>query len=455
MNTDELRPPHDHAAEQALLGCLLINEDMLAEVAATVTPDMFYRRQHADIYRTMLALRARLEPQDALVIAAETTGETQAVLAYLLELMNAPINSLNAGLYARTVADTATRRTLIALGGQLAKGAWDMESALDDVLAAAESGLVAARNGRAASPVMAAAQFAADYLDTLLQAVEDGRQTPRGVLTGLIDVDRLLIALQPPHQYILAGRPGMGKSALALKVTLNALRAGKRVLFFSLEMSREQVLNRLVALIARVPVPAIRQPWMLTDAQRAAVVSATGELSRLLLYIDDTPALTPADVHARSMRIWIEHGLDLIIVDHIHIMRPVKATGRRVEEVGEISQALAATYKLLNVPGLTLAQLNRAVESRAVRRPMLADLRDSGELEQNAYAVAFLYRPGAYDDTAPQGEAELIIAKHRDGETGTAALYWRGELMEYGNAATIDLNPGRDNGHYVAMELVR
>lgn len=446
MNTSDFIPPHDLTAEQAVLGSVLIDADAMMYIGDILTPAMFYRKQHSAIWQAMTTLHERREPLDILTVAAAVPAETKDVAAYLIDLMNAVPTSINADAYARIVADRYARRQLIELGGKVAKGAWDETAALEDTLRDTTTALMAIRHGRDSNPVQTAADSTAVYVDSFLERVT-GEHKPKGITTGLIDVDRLLTSMAAPHQYLLAGRPGMGKSALALCIVLHALiRQNKRVLLFSLEMSTEQVLNRLIALMTKIPVSRLRQPWTLTEQERAAVTDAAGRLSQLPLYIDESAGLKPNDLTARATRVYMEHGLDLICVDHVGLMQPDRDIKNRVAEQGEISRALAATYKTLHVTGLTLCQLNRGVEYRSSKRPMLADLRDSGEHEQNAYAVMFVYRPGYYDEDVSASEAELIIAKHRDGETGTVPLYWQGEIMRYGNAAHVDLNP-RANRH--------
>ena len=276
-----------------------------------------------------------------------------------------------------------------------------------------------------------------DYIENFLTDVAN-RQAPRVVATGLVDLDRLLGGLEAPHQYILAGRTSMGKSALALGIILHAvLRQNKRAMLFSLEMSREQILNRLIAMITGIAAERLKaaRRHELSAAEQARVMEASGRLSDSGLYLDTTAGIRPADVRARAARIHAAHGLDLIVVDHLHIMRANTPTGKPVQDLGAIALDLADVYKGFNVAGLTLAQLNRGVDARAIKQPVLSDLRESGQIEENAYAVAFVHRPAYYDSTADEGEAQVILAKNRDGQTGAVTIHWNPARAMYANAA--------------------
>jgi replicative DNA helicase len=435
----EIPQPYDHAAEQAVLGSLLITPDMYYDVAGILTADMFFRPQHRAIYEAIDGLLSKSQPADIITIPAamgDTTGDT---VNYLMELVNVPESSYSALAYAGIVADKAARRRLIDAAGAIAKSAFDPAFDTSAVYAEAEVILLDAYSGGAINPVHAPQGYVSTFIDEFMQRAE-GKPVSTGVKTGLIDLDQLLIELETPHQYIIAGRPGMGKSSLALGIILDAiLQQRKRVLLFSLEMSERQIMRRLVSMMTSIPVSALRREWELTPHQQSQVLHAGGELSEARLYIDASPGLKPADIRQRATRAYIEHGLDLVVVDHMHLMQPDKQTANRVLDLGSISQSLADTYKTLDVAGLTLAQLSRGVESRASKIPMMSDLRESGQIEENAYGIMFLYREGYYDDSAPQGPAKLILAKHRDGETGQVDLYWRGELSMYANAQQVQL----------------
>ena len=441
----EMLPPHSIDAEAAVLGSLLINPDAYFEVSEILTPEAFYRPGHRWLYEAIQSLSARQEPPDILAVAAELTnaGHFDEVggLDYLSDLLNAVPTSINADIYARIVAEKATRRRLIQAASTVASAAYDEARPIADVTAAAENAVMTASAGIAGGGAVSARRYMTDYLDDFMADVE-ATAPPRVIATGLTDLDRALGGLEAPHQYILAGRTSMGKSAMALGVALHAaLRQNKRVMVFSLEMSNEQIVNRLISMMTRIPAQALKaaRRRYLTPQQQAAVMAAAGRLSDLGLYLDCTAGLRPSDIRGRASRIAAAHGLDLIIVDHMHIMAADAPTGKQVQDLGSIALALANLYKDLDVAGLTLAQLNRGVDARAIKRPMLSDLRESGQIEENAYAVLFVHREGYYDDTAPGGAAEVIISKNRDGQTGSVNAYWNAELSMFANAAQVQL----------------
>lgn len=441
----ELLPPHDPNAEAAVLGSLLIDPDAYYEVSDILTAEAFYQPGHRWLYEAIQSLSARQEPPDILAIANELTRagrlDEAGGLDRIVTLLNSVPTSVNADVYARIVAEKATRRRLIQAAGAVAKAAYDEAQPLVDVVAAAEGAVMGAAGGTDRGAVVSARRYMTDYLDDFLTDVE-ATDAPRVVATGLTDLDRMLGGLEAPHQYVLAGRTSMGKSALALGVALHAaMRQGKRVMIFSLEMSKEQITNRLISMMTRIPAQSLKSARRryLTQQQQAAVMEAAGRIADLSLYLDCTAGIRPSDVRGRASRIAAAQGLDLIIVDHMHIMAADAPTGNQVQDLGSIALALANLYHDLGVAGVTLAQLNRGVDARAIKRPMLSDLRESGKIEENAYAVLFVHREGYYDDTAPGGAAEVIVAKNRDGATGSAAVYWNAELSMFSNAAQVQL----------------
>ena len=437
---DPSLPPHNLEAEQAALGSLLIDPDAMLDVAEIVTAADFYRPAHRWTFAAMSAMHARQAPLDVLALAEELTraGKLEAVggLPALLELTNAVPTSINADHYARIVAEKAQRRRLIAAAGQIARAAYDETIPIDDARAAAEAAVMAVGGDTSDGP-QSARRALSDYIEDFLADVANP-QTPRVVATGLVDLDRFLGGLEAPHQYILAGRTSMGKSALALGIALHAvMRQNKRAMLFSLEMSREQILNRLIAMMTGIATERLKaaRRHELGPAEQARVMEASGRLSDSGLYLDTTEGIRPADVRNRAARIHAAHGLDLIIVDHLHIMRANAPTGKPVQDLGSIALDLADVYKGFNVAGLTLAQLNRGIDARAIKQPVLSDLRESGQIEENAHTVLFINRPAYYDATADETAAQVIIAKNRDGQTGAVNIHWNPGRAMYVNAA--------------------
>jgi len=439
----EMLPPHDPNAEAAVLGSLLIDPDAYYEVSDILTPEAFYQAGHRWLYEAIQSLSARQEPPDILAIANELTRagrlEEAGGLDRIVTLLNSVPTSINAEVYARIVADKATRRRLIHAAEKIAKAAYNEATPIHDVRAAAEAAVLAAGTVDERG-ILAPRRHTSDYLDNFLQDVATP-YSPRVVNTGLIDLDRALGGLEAPHQYIIAGRTSMGKSSLALGIALHAALHGKRVVIFSPEMSAEQIDNRMVSMMTRIPAVKLRRGsrYHLTAQEQAAVVEATGRLSDVAPHLDCTGGLRPADVRTRATRIAAAQGLDLIVVDHMHIMKANAPTGRLVQDLSSIALDLADCYKELDVAGLTLAQLNRRTDDRAIKLPMLSDLRDSGGIEENAYAVLFVHREGYYDQTAPRNAAQISIAKNRDGATGVVDVHWNAELSMFGNATQVQL----------------
>lgn len=447
MDTIEnFQPPHDADAEQALLGSVLIDPDAYNDVAEIVTAADFYQPRNCWLFEAITAINARSEPVDLLTITDELRRaerlEDSGGLDYLVGLLSAVPTSINADAYASIVAEKATRRRLILAAGQVAKVAYNEGVPVADAVAAAESAVLSVTNTAAQGKLLPPRRYMSDYLDGFLRDIAAGPQTSRVISTGLTDLDRMLGGLEYGHQYLIAGRTSMGKSALALGIGLNAaIKQGKSVAIFSLEMTHEQIVNRFIAMLTRIPVARLKPQfrYQLTDAEHAAVLDAGGRLSDSRIHIDCTEGLKPSDVRARAARVQAAHGLDLVVFDHMHIAKPNQATGKPVQDLGSIAIELANTYKALNVAGLTLAQLNRGVDARAIKRPVLSDLRESGQIEEAAYVAMFVHREAYYDDTAASGAAEIIIAKNRDGATGTVNAYWQADRAQFLNAAQVQL----------------
>lgn len=459
MNTElaEILPPHNVEAEQAVLGSILIDEDALYEVAEVLVPESFYRPAHGWLFEAMQRLHGRQEPLDIVALEAELRrmGRLDAFggMAYLFDLANATITSVNAPTYAAIVAETATRRRLLAAAGKIAKAAYNQESPIGDTLAMAEAEVLTIGSDAAGSGVKSPRRYMSDYIDSFMSDVAS-MDSPRVIKSGLVDFDRLLGGFERGHQYIVAGATSMGKSSFALGLALDAaIRQDKRVMIFSLEMSEEQLVNRLVSMMTNIPVERLRAQNRrnLSSAEQTRVMQASGQLSDSRLFMDCSAGIKPADVRSRAARIYAEHGLDLVIVDHMHIMQANAPTGKQVQDLGAISMDLANIYKQLNVAGITLAQLNRNVATRAIKIPMLADLRESGQIEENAYVVIFLHRPAYYDpETENANIAKVVVAKNRDGATGQVDAYWHPQLATFRDLAIqeVNLNPVKMNGVY-------
>ena len=395
-------------AEESVLGSLIIDPEAIAQVEDVLRPDDFYRDAHKTLYQSMLTLSARHEPADFVTLCdeLERIGKLSLVggASAIASLMNGVPTSANAVYYARIVAQKALYRRLIHAAGQIAALAYEEA---DDVLEEAEQLIFA----------LGQAQGVASDLTPVQEVLSDCLTTLDAPLGGDWHARSDLV--------ILAARPGTGKSSFALNVARNACRQGERVALFSLEMSRHQLGMRLLSMEAGIDQHRLRLGWV-EDHEWEQLVAALGILSEEQLWIDDTAALSLASLRSRARRMQAQHGVDLVIVDYLQLLRANldgKRLQNREQEIAEISRGLKAIAKELDVPVLALAQLSRAVEVRASKVPQLSDLRESGSIENEADVVLFIYRDDLYNpENETKGFADLIIAKHRNGPTGTIRL---------------------------------
>jgi len=480
----ELRvQPHNIEAEQALLGALLVNNDVYDRVASLIEPRHFYDPLHGRIFE----VAARRIQQNALAtpVTLRPFFETDAAMAsvggpgYLARLAGAAISVYNARDYAQTIHDLALRRELILLGEEIAAkaAAIELDNEPREQIVSAEQALYSiAEKGRYEGGFVTFLRAARDAVEVANAAYQrDGGLA--GVSTGLMDMDRKLGGLHPSDLIILAGRPSMGKTALATNIAFNIAkkyRHGTRpdgaegtidggvVGFFSLEMSSEQLATRVLSEQSQVPSERIRRGEMEEDEFRR-FIHAAADLERIPLYIDDTPALPIATLAARARRLKRQHGLDVLVVDYLQLLRAGSGrTDGRVQEVSEITQGLKAMAKELDIPVIALSQLSRQVENREDKRPQLADLRESGSIEQDADIVMFVYReeyyherlkPAEEDPKFPEwlekaerihNKAEVVIGKQRHGPIGTVELMFDGRFTRFGDLAREDRRDGRD-----------
>lgn len=429
--------PYNDDAERAVLGSLLIDPDAYGYVRPLVNPDDFYLVRHKWIYEIALELIEVGEAPDLMNVSDRLERKERAPeggwSSYLIGLINHVPTSINAPSYAKIVQEYAIRRRLVAASRNMAAAAYNLSLPIDEGLAMAEAAALNLRGMRADSGVKTSAEMARSFLDKLDNLRDTDNAMP-GLPTGFVDLDRLLGGMEI-QLYLLAARPGMGKSSLALGKALNAaLRQQKKVMIFSLEMSEMQIMRRAVAAETGIPLNKIKYARNLNDLEVTSIHEATGRISQSQLFVDATPGLTPAEIRAKALRKVIEcGGLDLVIVDHIHLMSPDIPNLTGTVLVSHLSKEMMKLPKILGCPVLTLAQLSRAVEQRTDKRPQLSDLRDSGSLEEDAYAVMFIYRDDYYYQDASErpNVAEIIVAKNRDGEPGTCELFWRGTTTSF------------------------
>ena len=442
QDTSPVRPdrmaPHSIEAEEAVLGSILINPEALYEVAAFLQPDDFFIVKNSWVWEAMLRIQERNEKIDYLTVVEELRqqGRLQEIggPAYITYLINHTPSSIYAEAYGRIVERASLRRKMLTAASEIAQLAHEEDADINEIIDRAEQSLFSVTERRLSKELVPIRLAISDYFDRI-EYLYQQPDAPRGVPTGFTDLDRLLGGLQKSDLCIVAGRPGMGKTSWLLSVALNAARAIKgRIAIFSMEMSNEQIVQRLVSSETGISTHILRQ-GQLDDHEWNLFVQATGSLSGLRIYLDDTPALSPLQMRTKCRRLYNEYGLDLIMVDYLQLM--TSGAGRhenRVQEISFISRHLKQIARELNVPVLAAAQLSRAVEQRQDKRPQLSDLRESGSIEQDADVVMFIYRDEVYnEDTDRPNQADVIVAKHRNGPTGVVTLYFRKELTQFAN----------------------
>ncbi len=432
--------PHAVEAEEAVLGCVLINPDAYFEVSAFLRPDDFYLHKNRWIWNAFVSLHEQRLPIDTITVSEELERNTQLAetggTAYLTQLINSVPTSLHAEAYGRLVERESLRRRLIEAATEVAKLAYQEGRDIGEVVNDAEAAIFAVSERRLTKDLAPIREAISEYYDRIKYLFEH-RDELLGVPTGFIDLDKLLGGLQQSDLLIIAGRPGSGKTGFMLNVAKNAaLTYKKHVAVFSLEMSNDQLVQRLIAQETGIDSQRLRL-GDIHDNEWPLFVQAANVLSDAQVFLDDTPALTPNQLRSKCRRLDQEYGLDLVIVDYLQLMQGDGRNENRVQEVSSISRALKQLARELNVPVLAGAQLSRAVEQRTDKRPVLSDLRESGSLEQDSDIVMFIHRPDMYAaEGAKTNIADIIVAKHRNGPTADVQLVFRGALTKFENAET-------------------
>lgn len=434
--TDQL--PQNSEAEASLLGALLIDTDAIVKIADTVNALDFYDQRHQRIYEALSQLYERHEAIDVLTLAdrLRNNGYLDSVggASYLTELTNFVPTAAHVEQYADIVAQKALRRRLIAASKQISGLGYDETKQLRELVEEAETKLFEVSQQQVKQSVIGLEAILAESFDRLDDLHKD-KQKIRGVPTGYKDLDNMLAGFQRSDLFILAARPAMGKTALMLNFAHNvAVQSQQSVLFFSLEMSKEQLVDRLLSMESGVDAWALRT-GNLTDSDFEKIGHAMGTLSEAPMYIDDTPGITISDLRTKSRREAHKRPLGLIVVDYLQLMSGTTrygSEGNRVQEISEISRGLKLVARELNVPVLVGSQLSRSVESRSPQIPQLADLRESGSIEQDADVVAFIYREEYYNpDTDRKKITDILVKKHRNGPTGGVELYFDNERQRF------------------------
>ena len=434
MTVDRL-PPQNIEAEQSVLGSMLIDREAIIRIAPFLQPEDFYRESHGQIYAAMLDLHERREPADFVTLcdALERSGQLEAVggAAYLTSLINRVPTSIHVEHYAHIVERTAILRRLIEAAGKIAGLAYGEAEDVDVVVDRAEQILFDVSQRRISQGLTSIKRLLTEYYDRI-EYLHQHQGEMVGLPTGFIDLDRLLGGMQRSDLIIVAGRPGMGKSSLGLSVANNtALKHRAVVAFFSLEMSAEQLVQRLIAGETGISSQRLRI-GDIRDIEWDKFVKASGTLAETAIFVDDTPSPSPMEIRTKCRRLAAEYGLDLIIVDYLQLMRGGVRSENRVQEVSYISRQLKALARELSVPVVAMSQLSRAVEARQDKRPILSDLRESGTIEQDADVVMFIYRDEMYDENTDRKHiADIIVSKHRNGPTGQISLRFAAEQTRF------------------------
>ena len=406
--------PHSREAEEAVVGAVLINPEVYYDVAQFLAADDFYIHRNKWIWEAFTRLHEQRIPVDLLTLSEELDRSNLLAdvggSAYITSLINQVPSSLNAESYGRIVEGHSIRRKMITAANKIASIAYNESSTVDDVMNEAEKAVFNVSERRLKHDLQPISAVLSDYYDRIDELAKRPEEI-HGVPTGFIDLDRMLTGLQPSDLLIIAGRPGQGKTGFLLSIAKNAaLTHKKHVAIFSLEMSNEQVVQRLIAQETGIDSQRLRN-GKLQENEWPLFTHAIEVFSDTHIFLDDTPAITPLQLRTKCRRLHMEFGIDLIIVDYLQLMGGDTRNDNRVQEVSHISRSLKVLARELNVPVLTAAQLSRAVEQRTDKKPVLSDLRESGSLEQDADIVMFIYRPDQYEkDTDKQNIAEIIIA---------------------------------------------
>ncbi len=429
-------PPQNVDAEMSLLGAVLIDEETLADITEHVKPHDFYDKRHAIIYDAILRLYEKNKPVDLLTLTDELKRKKEidgiGGSAYLTELTNYVPTAAHAASYAEIVAQKAVRRRLIKASGEISELGYNEETNTQELLQQAEAELFAVSDQSLKQDLISIESILTDSFDRM-EELHRNKGALRGVRTGYRDLDNMTAGLQRSDLIILAARPAMGKTTLVTNLAYNVATIAKQpVLFFSLEMSKEQLVDRMLADASGVDAWNIRT-GNLSDDDFSKLSEAMGEMSEAPIYIDDTPGVSVLEMRTKARRAAHEQPLGLIIVDYLQLMQGSgRDNGNRVQEVSEISRGLKLLARELNVPVIALSQLSRSVENRSPQIPQRADLRESGSIEQDADIVMFIYREAYYNpETERENITDLIIAKHRNGPVGKVELYFHPERLRF------------------------
>ena len=433
-------PPQNVEAEQAVLGAMMLEHNAVVAAMEKLRPGDFYREVHRTIFEAMEHLHHDNKEVDVITLPEELRRmkklDDVGGLEYILSLPNLVATAANIEYHANIVAEKALARNIITTCTELTSEAYDGEKEPEDLLDDAERRILQISESKRRGDFAPVGVVVEETLDKITKLYEN-KAGITGLPTGFRDLDRLTSGLQPSDLILVAARPSMGKTAFTLNIAQNVgVKQHKTVALFSLEMSQEQLVQRLLCQIAHIDSQKLRTGQLNSDDEWTKLTDACDKLYQAPIYIDDTPGISVTEMRSKARRLKAEHGLDLIIVDYLQLMQGRNSESRQ-QEISEISRSLKALARELKVPLIALSQLSRSVESRQDKRPMLSDLRESGALEQDADIVSFLYREDYYDkETENQHITEIILAKHRNGPVGSVKLYFKGEYTLFLNLDT-------------------
>ncbi len=445
----EKLPPQAIEAERAVLGGVLLEQEAATKAIEIVLPEAFYRPAHARIFRAMISLFTRHEPIDIMTLSEELrkAGDLESTggIAALTDLVDSVPTAANIDYYAKIVLEKYILRQLIHASSEITGECYRAEETAGTILDEAEQKIFRVSEYRVSQGFLHIKDVLKERFEEI-QRIHESRESITGLSTGFVDLDKYTAGFHPSDLVIVAGRPSMGKTSFALNIAQHiGLEEKKPVAIFSLEMSKELLVQRLLCAEAQVDAQKVRRGF--TSAKDIeSLTNAAGLLSEAQIFIDDTPAITTLDIRARTRRLKAEHDLSMVVIDYLQLARASERTDNRQQEISAISRSMKALAKELSIPVVALSQLSRAVESRGGdKRPMLSDLRESGAIEQDADLVLFLFRPEFYEpgDPEKEGKAELIIGKQRNGPTGTVHLYFEKQYTRFRSMSNVDsVDPG-------------
>lgn len=432
-------PPHNLEAEESVLGACLLSREAIANVLEVISPDDFYKPAHGEIFEGILRLYGRGEPVDAITLSEELRRtenfEQIGGAPYIHTLVSGVPTAGSAAHYARIVEELALLRRLIEASHQISDLAFNIPEDVADAVDEAENLIYQVSRRRISEDFKELRELLAENMEMVEELYEKGSSIT-GLASGFVELDKITAGFQPSNLIIVAARPSAGKSSWAVTVAEHvAVTERQPVVIFSLEMSKMELVQRLMCAEAHVDSNRLRR-GALQDSDWPKLSLALGRLAEAPIFIDDTASLSVMEMRAKCRRLQSKHGLALVIVDYLQLMQPVKRSDNRVQEVSEISRSLKILARDLHVPVLAVSQLSRNVEYRADKRPLLADLRDSGAIEQDSDLVIFIYRDEVYNPDSPQkGIAEIHVAKHRNGPIGKVELTFLEHYTKFANLA--------------------